>query len=174
VGAALTAWGTYETELGRLFARFMAGEYPSPAADMAFGAMRAFEGRLQVLRSSGQAFFDYRPHDKEDRKILDEILKMGQRFCERRNEIAHGVVLPYQPINVSICDEAQGFCLFPSHYDSHRRDTSYKPSFCYSSAELNAYSCEFRKLADPVHALANKIIERARARRGRVRPRFPW
>jgi hypothetical protein len=174
VGAALTAWSSYEAALGRLFCRFMVGEYPSPAADMAFGAIRSFEARAQVLRSSGKAFFTYRRDDPSDQNSLTEILKIGQQFCERRNEIAHGIVLPYKTKDCSIHDETNGFCLFPSYYDSHRRDTGYQPEFCYSSVEIDAYGYEFLKLVDPVNILANKIIARAVTRRGRNLPRSPW
>jgi hypothetical protein len=175
VGAALTTWGIYEAELGRLFCALMVRDLPSPAANNAFGAIRTFEGRLAVLRKAGAAYFAYHQDETYQSTELIQILNIGQRACERRNEIAHGIVQRYLPSDSSIHDESKGYCLFPAGYDSFRRGTETdRPDFCYSSIELSQYTLKFEELQKAPHELTNSIISHARDLRAKYPRRLIW
>ncbi len=92
VGAAISAWGEYEGALGRLFTIFIAGEFPSPQAKKAFGAIRSFEGRRDLLRGASEAFFHYRKGTSEEQSCLKEIMRDAAHAVERRNDLAHGIL----------------------------------------------------------------------------------
>ena len=119
VGAAVSAWGEYEAKLGRLFTVFIAGDSPSPQAKRAFGRIRTFEGRRDLLRGSSEAFFHYRHGTPQEQDLLKGIIKDALCAAERRNDLAHGIAMAFTPEGKS---EPDGSCLMPSYYDSSKRD----------------------------------------------------
>ena len=92
VGRALTEWARFETALSRLFAGFIAIDRDSKAARRAFGAVRTFEGRMDMIRAAAISYFSHFP-DEPLKATWDDLAKRAKLFGERRNEIAHGAVI---------------------------------------------------------------------------------
>ena len=170
VGRALTSWGEYENQLGRLFNVLLTADFPSPQARRAFGAIRTFDGRLELLRGASEGFFHYRKGTPDEQKKFKDIFKDGKSAVERRNDIAHGMVMPFDWPPSS----DNGFCLYPSYYDRQKRDLNDLPAFCWNSKSINEIADNFDLLAPQAEALGNIIISRIRERRQGVPPRWPW
>jgi hypothetical protein len=164
VGAALTAWGHYEAELGRLFTSLVAYDLISPGAERAFGAIRTFEARRDVLRSAGDAYFAHyygkleTDDVKQDRETFGGMLTISRNAVRVRNNIAHGVVVPYLPPRAS---ETIGFCLEPSYYDSSKRTLWGNPEFAYNADMLNNFALEFGRMCEAPRQLWGSIVARA-------------
>jgi hypothetical protein len=170
VGAAISAWGEYEAALGRLFTIFIAGEFPSPQAKRAFGGIRSFEGRRDLLRGSSEAFFHYRKGTSGEQVCFKTILTDASRAVERRNDLAHGIAMAFTPEGQL---EPDGFCLMPSYYDSLKRDPNDIAEFAYRSASINTFACGFENLITAPLELGTSIVRRIRDSRG-VLPQWTW
>jgi hypothetical protein len=168
VGAALSAWGEYEGVLGRLFTIFIAVEFPSPQAKRAFGAIRSFEGRRDLLRGSSEAFFHYRRGTYREQVLFKAILRDASHAAERRNDLAHGIAMAFTPEGKS---EPDGFCLMPSYYDSSKRDPNDIADFAYESATIKKFASGFEDLITAPRELGNSIVARIRESRGSL-PRW--
>ena len=164
VGAAISAWGEYEAALGRLFTIFIAGEFPSPQAKRAFGGIRTFDGRRELLRGVSEAFFHYRKGTSEEQVWFKAILKDASHAVERRNDLAHGIAMAFTPEGKS---EQEGFCLMPSYYDSSKRDPNDIAEFAYRSASINTFASGFKSLITAPLELGNSIVTRIRDSRPR-------
>lgn len=166
IGCALTAWERYESELAFLFSQFVCAGGPSSIqpAIRAYCAVRTFQGRMEMLKAASQSFF----HGwgmKDDNRLVKKFMSMvnpSNRYNERRNDIAHGVVDAFIPEAFTI--EAarrlagkMGHALFPTYgYFKERTPEGY-PLYCYTSAEINYFRIQFISLMDPVHTLAAEI-----------------
>jgi hypothetical protein len=89
IGRALSNWERYEWILSHLFSAIVAGVENNPAR-RAYGAVRTFEGRSQMLRAASVTYFSERP-DTNLQGSFKKIITSASKFSERRNEIAHGV-----------------------------------------------------------------------------------
>lgn len=171
VGAAISAWGEYEAALGRLFTIFIAGDFPSPQAKRAFGGIRTFEGRRELLRGASEAFFHYQKGTLEEQVRFKAIFTVSWDAAARRNDLAHGITMAFTPEGKS---EPNGFCLMPSYYDSSKRDPNDVAEFAYRSASINTFASGFEGLITAPLELGNSIISRIRESRKGVPPRWPW
>jgi hypothetical protein len=134
------------------------------------GAIRTFEGRRDLLRGVSEGFFAYNPWASVKQDEVKEILRESQKAVERRNELAHGIVMPYKLEGNS---EPSGFCLLPSYYDMKKRDVnSDAPQFAYTAENIDFFADAFRKLQKAPYQVANDVIALVRQRRGRTPPRW--
>jgi hypothetical protein len=170
VGEALSTWGKYEDELGRLFGILISGDFPLPPCDRAFGAVRTFEARVEMLREAGRAYFEYfgRSVRASEKPFLD-IAKEANEAVKIRNDFAHGVVMPYTPKGKT---KPFGFCLLPPRYDS-RRDVNYVAKVAYDVPTIKHFITLIKNMTSPPHELGDRIIRDIRERRGKSPPRWP-
>jgi hypothetical protein len=109
VGAMASAWETIEFDLCLIFSVF--AEDPKGEAMRLYGENRTFPGRLDTFSRKAESYFIKGPN--QNREIeLHQFLKEVIGFCERRNEIIHGIVLRINNLN---------------HYLQHLADKSPKP-----------------------------------------------
>jgi hypothetical protein len=168
VGAALTAWGEYESELGHLFSIFMAGDFPSPQARRAFGAIKGFEARSQILREAYEAFQAYHGRHIKEPKEFYELWKQANEAVKLRNDVAHGIVLPLSTKGAPVTN---GYCLMPPYHDA-KRDINDVPKFAYTAEMIGEFTTGFHNLIEAPHKFRNSIIEKIRAHRGRIPARW--
>jgi hypothetical protein len=145
-----------------VFARLVLAEYEG--AQRAYGTITSFAGRKDMLDAAFEAF----PHRK-DIPEFKGVLKKVSNFSPRRNEIAHGMVLP-----VGHSGNPSGdYYLLPATYNSRKRlssveyldryaDVPDRPwhvglSYAYTSAQVNYYQLEFVQLTADVQQLADHI-----------------
>lgn len=129
----------------------------------AFAVVRTFEGRLTMLRKVSNAYFmccnDHGAEQKQERdKLFEELKTFLKTKCknagERRNDIAHGVLQETNHFN----PPKRGYCWGPSCVDSTKIDFAGKPSFAYSSKELEGYSSLFHALTKEGIEIRNAIL----------------
>ena len=162
VGIALTQWAHYEAALCRLFSAFIAQDRDSHAARRAFGAVRTFEGRMDMLEAAASTYFAYF-NDEDLQKNWTEIRKLGKHYSQRRNEIAHGAVLPFYPKIVGSGPNPDGVCLLPAEIDTKKQDVWGRATFAYNAESLNHYAYEFSNLTQAPQRLAVSIVMAAQA-----------
>jgi hypothetical protein len=186
VGEALSRWTRFELNLARLFATLtMADEKSMIGPVLAFGSVRTFEGRIEMVHASGSWFFSvYKAlsassNDAECganaivklQERFERLYKNGKNFVARRNEIAHGIVSP-QPIakirkHTYVQLKRPRFAFVPAYIEMSKHTLFSQPKFIYGSKELLSYAGEFVKLADEARSLDVSIhamlLERQKA-----------
>lgn len=161
VGRSLSAWERYESRLAFLFAQFTGASIINPAI-RAYCAIRTFEGRKEMLKAASKQYF-YGFGIGEDHQLvinLKDVLRHADKFSQRRNDIAHGVVDSYIVNGASAGSAVHvvgEYALFPTYGSAQSRDEAGIPEYCYTSAELDYFSDQFQTLHKPAHILAAEI-----------------
>jgi hypothetical protein len=134
----------------------------------AYGAVRTFEGRLDMLRKISTAYFSCADQNPEMAKLQEEIKVLVNKKCkgagERRNEIAHGVVK--QVINfadpakrvIDFSNPNKTYWFGPSEIDSSKNVFWGEAYYAYTSKEINHYAKVFEDVAEEVHAKAMAVL----------------
>lgn len=159
VGASLTEWETVESSLARFFGFLVSPRKSSLPAERAYGSIATARGRLDMLEAALAAFFEV--EEKHDTDGIDEFLNHAIRCCRglggRRNDIAHGVVLPYAHLTYMLGSRVlgfeevrPGFCLAPAEYNTNKNTLLGKPRYIYNSDIIQQFTFAFRTLATDV------------------------
>ncbi|MDE2104322.1 MAG: hypothetical protein KGL39_44200 [Patescibacteria group bacterium] len=158
IGRALSQWERYEGVLSLLFSELVAGQ-ESEGARRAYSAVRTFEGRAEMLRAASEAWFADAP-DAELLEAFKDVLRNALSFSQRRNDIAHGVVDYFQdPQRAFISfQEAATFALYPSYASFRERSLENRPTYCFTSVEIDYYFEQFYNLQNPVIDLTTLLI----------------
>lgn len=172
VGHALSRWESFETSLATLFS-FLTGarKKPATAAYMAYGTIVSFSGRAEMVRAASGGYFNRHANTVLQRRCHD-LVRDALRYSPRRNEIAHGIALPYSLV---LKDKSGSeWVLTATWYAYNKRKWTEKsislvpdigvPKYIYSHVEVAAYSDTFSQLATQAIKLGNDI------RDGVVRP----
>jgi len=166
VGEALSEWAEIEIAMTRIFFTFLDGKggYGSVAI-RAFGSVRTFEGRLEMIKSSSEVYFEIEKdrflrcdpplsekwvaNAEAEFKGICSDLKL---FVSRRNEIAHGQVGPLFGKLI----KNKKFALQPLPME--KKSSIYSvPEFAYDSAALKYYSGQFRELSKRLDVINIKL-----------------
>jgi hypothetical protein len=169
LGRALCAWEEYEVHLTRLFAVF--SDLPIDAEDtyrLYIEGNLNFSGRLQKIEKTGEKFFKRFP-DQTDEGNFTSILARSKGFADRRNDIAHSVVVP----GLTEWDASKGafdewirdkqleeWWLLPPEYMAKKYTSGMRPAYAYVSANLSDFWQAFRSLIPPVQGLAFRLYQR--------------
>lgn len=167
VGKALNEWNVLELSLMKLFSSFLA-DIPAYKliASHSYGAVRTFEGRLELLRKASEAYFGL-CEETEDRKELQKRLKhfLGckcQRLSSVRNNIAHGY-LSKEGFNLLIeHTHNKDFYWGPSPSDSSKNQFLGMPKFKYTANDLDEHSKSFCELSKECQDLAQDIFQKTK------------
>jgi hypothetical protein len=157
VGRALSEWERFENLLAFLFAAFIIPEHDSEAARRAYGSVVSFGGRADLLKgASGIYFRNFRDSIIEDE--FDSLVKIARRASTQRNNIAHGIVLPFlirQPH-----PNPMQFALFPAYYNTNKHDVHGMPDYAFSKAVIDRFREQFSKLQEPLISVARAITRK--------------
>lgn len=147
VGRALSAWEAFESQLARVFASLVGGPGMNRVAERAYGAVRTFEGRADMLAEAAETNFDWYqggPHAEAARRFNSDIRSLineaRNNASPKRNEIAHGIVEPYwsffppsgprRPLR-----RLEGYVLGPPVYWTKKRELQTIPVGTYTEGE---------------------------------------
>jgi hypothetical protein len=139
VGRIMTAWESIEFALCMIHSVFCGD--PGGEAMRLYGAKRTFPNRMDDF---GSAAWDYfvRNQNQSDEGQLHALLVEVKGYVERRNEVAHGIVvrinnLDYYRKNLSNKDEQPfQFAVVPPYHMVRSHDDDGFPLYAYTSAEL--------------------------------------
>jgi hypothetical protein len=142
VGEVMTNWESIEFELGRLYSLFV-GDPDGASIQQEYGAGRIFRDRLGLLRSKAPPFFVKHPCQQSE-GAFDLLTTAAEGFSERRNEVAHGLVIRIDTITLLRSRLRPSFggrhyALIPPIY-CLRFHTDGAPDYAYTSAELSVLS----------------------------------
>ena len=160
VGKALSNWEELEHYLALYFGFFCGGDTSLPAF-RAYGCVASSSGRADMLRAAAEAYFHVQPeHRMQDR--FQEFLKLIGKYTPRRNEIAHGIVMPmiapplteprgHYPDAIEDYFSRRGWLLVPTEYATKKNilipgADSTGRRYAYSSVEITHYSDRFREM----------------------------
>jgi hypothetical protein len=158
MGQALSNWTELELKLASLFATLVtSADHTMGGPMLAFGSIRTFEGRSEMLQSAAMWFFnrhkslseasrtlEYSPSSISNwQQAFEELRRTADQFASRRNDIAHGVVNEMPRSRKRRAEFAlRPLFIEPKKYPLFSGD----PKFMYSSRELLYYASEFEKL----------------------------
>src|SRR5262249_42861906 len=132
--------------------------YGNLSALRAYGSITTFRGRAEMLQSSSEVYFIYNQDEALENEITAILKLANSHLSARRNEIAHGIVQPYfTPLSDGTMTPS-GFVLYPAYYATRKRrlpetiplTADIKPSYIYSSVEINCFKDQFETLANRV------------------------
>jgi hypothetical protein len=156
VGRALSRWEAYDGYLAVLFSAFISPKFETRAAMRAYSAVRTFEGRLEMLRASSEAYFDKMP-DPDFLARFKDILRHASCYTQRRNEITHATAGVFRhPDNT----QGDGFGLCPAYASFKERNLENIPTYCMTSAEIEYFSNIFLGLQEPVQQLITAMVRK--------------
>jgi hypothetical protein len=155
VGFALSAFGALEVNLGLLFGVIVGAYNSRYAAERAFGSIRTFEGKKEMLEAAAAAYF----LEYEDDDLQAEFNTARKRWREAatfRNEIAHGLVARWR----NPAGEILGFTLQPGMWDFRKTNyvggLEYDVQYSYSAKELRLFGHAFIQLAIEAEDLTDR------------------
>lgn len=140
LGRALNRWEWVECGLSIVYSLFSNDPTFRKAVDYGLGR-KIFKDRIDGLKNVAEAWFVSSPNQETEAR-LDKIIEATVGFSERRNEIAHGVVMDVSgmlfwrqkltcaPIN------AQQFLVIPALHSVRQYDSLGMPAFGYSAHQL--------------------------------------
>jgi len=169
IGRASTNWGHFEGGVARVFGRLLGVNQTDVLQPMvAYGAVRTFEGRLQMVRAVATRYF-------MRMKMTDVPKELGERaaklesplrtytnkewrfFAERRNDIIHGILAMHSFGPLGASDPL--FVLVPEYYDESKTREANIVEFMYSSSEIRYYADEFWRLMGQAHTIQNELSD---------------
>lgn len=151
VGMALSSWERVEHDLADMFAIFtgsVRGLVNDDPAIRAYGTIISYKQRIQVLEAAAKAYFARNKRSGLERsfKIL---LKKCNGWSDRRNDIAHGIVLRLPDYN---------YRLWPALYNSKKYPLNTNgPVFIYRASQIRSFNTAFRRLGRQSSKFVSKL-----------------
>jgi hypothetical protein len=139
VGHALSDWELLQTELSVIFVALC--DVRNPAALLrAFGAGMVVHPKLEMLEHAAAAALQKHPKlAKRAKGFIDEV----RGFNERRNDIAHGIV-----VNFISEESPKGFYLVPSWTTTKKQKLGVPVGhkYMWTASQVKEYAAEFDRL----------------------------
>jgi hypothetical protein len=160
----MTGWEHIEFSLSRLYSIFVGD--PDGQSLVRYGARNIFRERLKILREAANSYFVAHP-DQELEGAFDEIASTVEGFANRRNDVAHCVVMPINKFtafrdrfdDVTV-DGPKQYLLFPPLYLIRKADAQGLPSFAYSFDSLMELAGRLAKLGEALSYYRKMLLER--------------
>jgi len=141
VGRVISQWESIESELSHLYALFTGTQFKYESYEASYATGKTTQGRLQTAEKAADKFFQRKPHQKFEGEFC-RLIKIISGFSERRHDVAHGIVQPFQwyltivPKHNLKFDTPFQFCVVPPHYQVKSITTKNLPKYIYTSVEL--------------------------------------
>jgi hypothetical protein len=164
VGQTMSAWEYVEFDLADIFAVFagarVTNEIGSEPAARAYGTIVSYRTRCDVLAAAAKAFFKRNPGTRLERPFRN-LLKKCDGWANRRNDVAHGLVLRVQII--------PGYCLYPTPYNAKKYPLDSQDAvFIYRASQIRKFVTSIRKLRRQSRNFLSRLdAEIARRQRAR-------
>lgn len=160
VGRIMSAWETIEFQLCIIHAVFCGD--PRGEAMRLYGVQRVFPGRLDTLSKAAKEYIIRHPNQANE-GTFDKLLEEVRGYVDRRNEVAHGVVMDITRITFfsrylknKSQTPPQHAAVAPYHA-KHKHGSDGLPRYAYTAANLAVLEKKmlalFVRLQDYEHAL---------------------
>jgi hypothetical protein len=154
VGRVMSEWEGNEFELARLHSVFL-GDPDGDAAISSYGKGRIFQERIRILREAAERYFSRHPNQTMEGNF-ERLAVAAEGFADRRNEVAHGYVLPMNKMLFFMhqiglpVSEVPLYALVPPLH-TIRWHKEGLPKYAYTSSELRTLSERLLLLLGHVH-----------------------
>lgn len=162
IGEITTVWEGAEISYSYLFSTILRPTQSIPAARRAYGSIISAKSRRDMIEGAGEVFFHLFPNARLEQE-LGEFLNIYMSAANRRNEIAHGVI-------VRTTGQREGWYLEANTY-SRKRDMNFNSPYAYTGAQMHQIASRFSRLRTDVEGFRSTLKEhflscdpRARAR----------
>jgi hypothetical protein len=162
VGWTLSGWEILEMSIVGLFDTLIGVALDSHASHRAYGAVTIWNIRRDMLRAAAEAYFLEFPNPPLAKEIADTV-NLVDRYAARRNDIAHGIVLPYDEIYGAPLPLGgfRGWLLFPALTSTKAMRLPFRdPKYAFSAEYIRACGQNFRNISPSVEGLINKVSQR--------------
>jgi hypothetical protein len=145
VGRVLSEWEGIEVGLCRIFS-FLKDD-PDGASMKEYGQPRIFRERYSTLLRMADQFFVSFP-DQLLEGTLHQLSSQIFRHSDRRNEVAHGIVMPINAYSFArkilpkLEPRTNYYALLPSYYQVRSHNSAGLPEFIYGASSLHAIADE--------------------------------
>jgi hypothetical protein len=160
VGQIMSAWEFIEFDLSEMFEIFTGGRASSKGmspALRAYGTIINFRSRKEMLSAAAKVFFKANPRTRLERPFKS-ALKKCNGWADRRNEVAHGIVLKLSG--------AKGYLLYPSPYNSRKYPIDQpKAIFQYRASQIRKFTTALAKLRRQTRNLVTRLDAETERRR---------
>lgn len=146
IGRALMNWEELEGTLAHLYSAFVAKTRFNVAANREYGVPDKFAERLRGLDKCAQKFF-IACHSQQLEGDFAKIIKYASGYSMRRNEIAHGRARPFQWVRGGLYAGAHEWCVIPAHFRAKKFTKADRPSYVYTSREINRFAAAFWEIS---------------------------
>lgn len=169
IGRATVNWGFFEGGVARVFSRLLGANQTDVLQPMvAYGAVRTFEGRLEMVRAVATRYFmrmrmDDVPKELQERAakleapLRTHTTKEWREFAARRNDIIHGILSVH--LFGAAGESEPLWVLVPEYYDEKKTREVNIVEFIYSSSEINYYAEQFWKIMGQAHSIQNELTD---------------
>jgi hypothetical protein len=167
IGKALTEWENVEWSLAELFAVVVSARSKSvfwQPAVQAYGSIVSFNGRCEMLRVAGEAYFSTRKQRAHRADDFKKLVNEAGHYAGRRNEIAHGKVSEVYWYDSRKNAKSHGFYLIPALFNPKKVKKSTGMAYGYVSTDLLHYKQEFTKLHLRIAGFRHGMTNREAAR----------
>ena len=163
VGRFLSRWENIESELSHLYAIFIGKYFKPEAYDEYYDKSKTFGMRMNTLKKAASKFFVQRP-SQIDEGDFSNLVDRVSGFGDRRHEIAHGIVRPYQyyapltewsdPYN----DDPNPTCLAPPHYQRSWFGELQLPKYVYVSTQIDKMTNKLSDLLTDILEFKHRLV----------------
>lgn len=149
VGVALSQWEALEFGLARAFSHFV--DDPDGEALRLYGNGRIFRDRVSALGEVANRYFIKLPSQSREGEFK-RIIDLAVRFSDRRNEVAHGMVLDVARITyfrrkMPLIDmQANHHVLVPPWHTLRQHNSEGFPSYAFNKLQLDDLAIKFHTL----------------------------
>jgi hypothetical protein len=158
----MSSWEAVEVALAHLYTVFIKRPHEHDAIK-AYGSPRIFTNRLALVRRAADQYFVSAP-DQAIEGDVAELLERVQRYSDRRNEVAHGIVRQMswvRGLRDRFVPDAVGrfqYCLVPPHYTLRKFNQHNLLTYAYTSTELLTLNECLFWLAQEVSDLRRRVV----------------
>lgn len=160
VGRVISEWEGIEVGLCRIFS-FLVGD-PDGEAMRKYGEPHFFGARFVLLNQAADKFFINRPC-QELEGLLHLLGKDILRYSDRRNEVAHGIVMPLNAFSFAkrsisnMRPRTNYWALLPAYYQLRRHGSDGLPDYVYDSRALNQIAGEMATLYSAISGFRERL-----------------
>jgi hypothetical protein len=159
VGTFVSEWEAVEMTLAQLYSIFV-GQGPAGKAIQDYGRGRIFRERLTDLERVAQSYF-IRHNSQNLEGEFDEICLAAKGFADRRNEVAHGLVMEVSNIQffrdkLQLAPAGAQHLVIPP-YHAVRNHAAGFPVWAYNGEQIRTFARRFIDLNSGIKAYREQL-----------------
>lgn len=157
MGRVINEWSRIEISFSYLYA-ILIHRPRDGAAIRKYGAAAVFSHRVNNLAGAATTYFMRFP-DQAREDHFESLLERARKFCDRRNEVAHGIVR--RNIFYPVCKFTETsvlFALYPPYYDWRKHTDKGNPEYVYTSENLEKLAFALATFEDELDLFSDPMM----------------